>query len=67
MKKPDAGHSIMALIIFALLLLLWLTPYRYEHAGARLIRIHRFSGKVDRLSHGGWRPLGTATTKEKRR
>lgn len=56
------GRAAVVRIIAVLIALLfaytvWPTPWRYEHACDRLVRINRFTQRADILLDGGWRDL----------
>ncbi len=45
---------VAGLFVVAFALCVWPTPYRYEHAGANLVRIHRITQKAEYLTNWGW-------------
>ncbi len=49
-------------VVFVVLLLLvgwfgWPTPYEHYRVGDYVLRVHRISGEVERLTLGGWEPV----------
>lgn len=61
MKTLDRRHWLLLAMIVALLLIAFVSPYRYEHMGDALVRINRFSGQADALGPRGWKPLRPST------
>lgn len=57
MKRLDWLHWALIAILFAVVALGILTPYRYEKMGQRIVRINRLSSEADMLTNSGWRPL----------
>jgi hypothetical protein len=43
--------------VLVALLTTWPTPWRFEHACTRLVRINRFTGAADLLMDAGWHRL----------
>ena len=55
MKRFDALHWSLFVVIGVLLGAFFVTPYRYEHwANGQIVRIHRATGDAERLTAGGW-------------
>jgi len=57
MKRLDWLHWALIAILFTVVALGILTPYRYEKMGQRIVRINRLSSEADMLTNSGWRPL----------
>jgi hypothetical protein len=57
-----AAIVVVTLLAVAFAAFVWPTMYRYEHGaffsteGSSLIRINRFTGKVQAATEGGWLP-----------
>lgn len=54
MKKLDSLHFILLAGILVQGVAFWLTPYQLENFQQVPVRIHRLSGKVERLTNQGW-------------
>jgi hypothetical protein len=38
---------------------IWPTPSREYRLGKRVVRVHRITGKTERLWESGWKPIGS--------
>ena len=56
-KRLDWLHWLMLLVIAVLAFFLWVSPYRYEKMGQRIVRIKRFSGEAEILRVDGWKTM----------
>lgn len=59
---PSAGgwYALLVVITTILAVFVWPTRYRYDSAGENYLRMDRFTGKIERLTKTGWRPLATS-------
>jgi len=49
--------TLVAVVVLAFCLLVWPTPYRYDHVHNRLLRLNRVTGHADALCPDGWHTL----------
>jgi hypothetical protein len=52
-----AQWALVIVVVLVALLTTWPTPWRFEHACTRLVRINRFTGAADLLMDDGWSRL----------